>query len=99
MKIDIVVPVLRQILIALGTWLASVGYIDDGMIDVIVGLGVNVATLAWWAYDRHRINKANKLAKAAAEAVAETVGKRVTDLPASKDDIKEIVRQRAGRRR
>lgn len=68
MTIDILIPVFRQILQALGGWLIAKGYLDEGILDAFIGVALNGIAFAWWAYDRWKINRANKiLAKVAAD--------------------------------
>ena len=74
MKIDLFIPILRQILLGVGGYLVGAGIIDDGVMDAFVGIGINAFTFAWWAYDRYRINQANKINAAIVEAVTDKVG-------------------------
>jgi hypothetical protein len=69
MNITIAAPIIRQLLQVVGGFLIAHGYLDEGMSDTFIGLGLNAATLIWWAYDRHRINKVNRtIAKIAHDA-------------------------------
>lgn len=72
MTIDLLIPVLRQLLQIMGGIFIARGYLDQGAVDAFVGLGLNLATLIWWAVDRYRINEANKaIAKVAADKTDE----------------------------
>jgi len=68
MTIDLFIPILRQLLHMAGGYLIALGYFDEGAADAFIGVGINLFTLGWWAIDRVRINRANKiLAKVAAD--------------------------------
>lgn len=61
MTIDIFIPILRQLLHMAGGYLIAQGYFDEGAQDAFIGVGINAVTLIWWAFDRYRINRANKI--------------------------------------
>lgn len=67
MTIDLLIPILRQFLQIIGGALIARGYFDQGMADALVGLGVNLLVLAWWLFDRSRINRRNLINKYIAE--------------------------------
>jgi len=68
MTIDILIPVLRQLLQILGGWLITQGYMDEGILDAFIGVFINGIAFVWWGYDRWRINRVNKvIAKVAAD--------------------------------
>lgn len=67
MTIDLFIPILRQFLQIVGGILIARGYFDQGMADALVGLGVNLLVLAWWLFDRSRINRKNLINRYIAE--------------------------------
>ncbi len=68
MTIDLLIPIIRQIMQIVGGMLIARGIFDEGSADAFVGLVVNAAMLLWWAFDRYRINEANKaIAKVASD--------------------------------
>jgi len=67
MKIDLVIPILRQLLNLLGGVLIGLGYLDDESAAALTGLVINGFTLGWWLFDRWRINRHNAELKIAAQ--------------------------------
>ncbi|PRD40862.1 hypothetical protein C5748_24825 [Phyllobacterium phragmitis] len=57
MKIDLIIPILRQLLQVIGGALIARGYLDQGAADALSGLVINGLALGWWLFDRHRINR------------------------------------------
>lgn len=92
MKIDLFIPLLRNVLLVIVGLLIQRGYVDQSLSEPIIGAGLGLITTGWYLFDRRKINKANKKAVVAAEVVAEAVGAKVKDLPVSKDAIKSIVK-------
>ncbi len=60
MTIDLVIPLLRQMLQVIGGVLVGYGVFNSAAADAFVGLGVNAFTLGWWIFDRWRINRHNR---------------------------------------
>jgi hypothetical protein len=54
MSYELLTPILRHFLQALGGFLVAVGYMEESMLDPFIGVGLNVAAFAWWAFDRWR---------------------------------------------
>lgn len=52
MTYELVVPILRHILQALGGFLVAAGYFDESMADAFIGLGINAGAFLWWAGER-----------------------------------------------
>lgn len=84
MEITLLIPILRQLLTMVGGYLVGAGYFDEDVWSSISGVLLNGAALAWWAYDRWQINKANR-------AVA-TVAKQAT----SPAEVKQAVVEATG---
>jgi hypothetical protein len=70
MTINLLIPILRQILQVIGGMLVARGLLDSGASDAFVGVGMNAVTLVWWLYDRWRINKQNAAVKDLAKDAA-----------------------------
>lgn len=52
MSYQLVVPILRHGLQALGGVLVGLGWFDESMIDPFIGLGINLGAFIWWAAER-----------------------------------------------
>lgn len=60
MQIGIIIPIIRQIMMAVGGILMGKGYIDQTGWDLVTGVVLQVVPLVWWFFDRQKINAANK---------------------------------------
>ncbi|NTS31247.1 hypothetical protein HQ945_08265 [Phyllobacterium sp. BT25] len=80
MDIALFIPILRQILQALGGLLVGYGYFDETGWTAASGLIINLVTTGWWLYDRWQINRANRAVKEVAkDAVGPAVVKQVVN--------------------
>lgn len=57
MKIDLFIPILRQVLQIAGGALIARGYLDETSAEAIYGILINALALGWWLFDRCRINR------------------------------------------
>lgn len=52
MSYEMLVPILRHGLQALGGFLVAAGWFDESMVDVFIGLGINGGAFLWWAGEK-----------------------------------------------
>lgn len=80
MDIALLIPILRQILQAIGGALIARGYLDEGSAEALVGIVINAIVFIWWLIERYQINKRNKAVKELAkDAVGPAVVREVVE--------------------
>lgn len=52
MTYELLVPIIRHGLQALGGFLVAAGYFDESMVDTFIGLGINGGAFLWWAVEK-----------------------------------------------
>lgn len=97
MKIDLLIPILRQILHVIVGLMVMHGIVDQSIEEPLTGAVIGIIATGWWLFDRQKINKANKKAGQVAGAVAEVAGVDVKDLPATADVLKSVVKSKLGK--
>lgn len=58
MSYELLTPIIRHGLQALGGFLVAAGWLDDSMSDTFIGLGINAGAFIWWAVEK-RLNRPN----------------------------------------
>lgn len=57
MEINLLLPLIRQILQAVGSYLIARGYLDTGAADALTGLVVNGVVFVWWLVEHLHIRQ------------------------------------------
>lgn len=63
MSYELLVPIIRHGLQALGGFLVAAGWLDESMSDTFIGLGINVGAFLWWAIEK-RMSKFGQMQQA-----------------------------------
>ncbi len=57
MEISLLIPLIRQILQAVGSYLIARGYLDSGAADALTGALVNGVVFVWWLVEHLHIRE------------------------------------------
>ncbi|WP_079213884.1 hypothetical protein [Brucella pituitosa] len=57
MEISLLIPLIRQILQAVGSYLIARGYLDTGAADALTGALVNGIVFVWWLVEHLHIRQ------------------------------------------
>ena len=63
MEINLLLPLIRQILQAVGSYLIARGYLDTGAADALTGALVNGIVFVWWLVEHLHIRQRLRLAE------------------------------------
>ncbi|MDH7790742.1 hypothetical protein [Ochrobactrum sp. AN78] len=57
MEISLLIPLIRQVLQAVGSYLIARGYLDTGAADALTGALVNGIVFVWWLVEHLHIRQ------------------------------------------